>query len=247
MLCANENHFINGAVIRPTTASRSARRAAGAAALSLLDPRARRAGREATTVPVLPALAQRADAGLQPEDGARPGHSTPPGGGAGRRRRAAPAGASSSRQRFARGATSTTRTACWRCGPRPGGAARGADAAQAADRASSCAPTAERLYWFADTSSVRAFLDRARARAAEPPLALRLPRAPGEREPRWTHLLCGAVDVIGWRRRDAAPTRSSPGEIGALKARQEAAAECRRAACAGQVTPMPSSASPALN
>lgn len=55
----------------------------------------------------------------------------------------------------------------------------------------------ERLHRFADTSSVEAFLDELAARAEEKggALALKLPRAPGAREPRWTHLLCGAVDV----------------------------------------------------
>jgi uncharacterized protein YceH (UPF0502 family) len=55
----------------------------------------------------------------------------------------------------------------------------------------------ERLHRFADVSSVEAFLDELAARADDKggPLTLRLPRAPGAREPRWTHLLCGAVDV----------------------------------------------------
>ena len=68
----------------------------------------------------------------------------------------------------------------------------------------------ERLHRFADTSSVEAFLDELAARAAEKggPLALRLPRAPGAREPRWTHLLSGPVDVSMLPA--AAPTRSSP-------------------------------------
>jgi uncharacterized protein len=55
----------------------------------------------------------------------------------------------------------------------------------------------ERLHRFADVSSVEAFLEELAARTDDKggPLALRLPRAPGAREPRWTHLLCGAVDV----------------------------------------------------
>jgi hypothetical protein len=55
----------------------------------------------------------------------------------------------------------------------------------------------ERLHRFADVSSVEAFLEELGARTDDKggPLALRLPRAPGAREPRWTHLLCGAVDV----------------------------------------------------
>jgi uncharacterized protein YceH (UPF0502 family) len=47
----------------------------------------------------------------------------------------------------------------------------------------------ERLYKFADVSSVEAFLEE----LAERPAALTrmLPRAPGTRENRWAHLLCG--------------------------------------------------------
>lgn len=47
----------------------------------------------------------------------------------------------------------------------------------------------ERLYKFADISSVDAFLEELAAR----PVALTrmLPRAPGTRENRWAHLLCG--------------------------------------------------------
>ncbi|MCO5112478.1 MAG: YceH family protein [Burkholderiaceae bacterium] len=55
---------------------------------------------------------------------------------------------------------------------------------------------AERWYRFADISSVEAFLDELQERSAEKggPLAVLLPRAPGAREPRWAHLLCGPVD-----------------------------------------------------
>jgi uncharacterized protein YceH (UPF0502 family) len=55
----------------------------------------------------------------------------------------------------------------------------------------------DRLHRFADVSSVEAFLDELTSRAEEKggPLVLKLPRAPGAREARWTHLLCGAVDV----------------------------------------------------
>jgi uncharacterized protein YceH (UPF0502 family) len=47
----------------------------------------------------------------------------------------------------------------------------------------------ERLHRFADVSSVEGFLDELAAR--EPALARKLPRAPGAREARWAHLLCG--------------------------------------------------------
>lgn len=47
----------------------------------------------------------------------------------------------------------------------------------------------ERLHRFADISSVEAFLDEL---ATKPPPRVQLmPRAPGAREPRWAHLLCG--------------------------------------------------------
>ncbi|HRZ61802.1 MAG TPA: YceH family protein [Rubrivivax sp.] len=75
----------------------------------------------------------------------------------------------------------------------------------------------ERLYKFADISSVEGFLDELAAR--DPPLALRLPRAPGAREARWAHLLCGEVAADA----GAAPAGEagvSAGEIAALKAEQ---------------------------
>ena len=49
----------------------------------------------------------------------------------------------------------------------------------------------ERLHRFADTSSVEAFLDELAAK--EPPRVMTLPRAPGARESRWAHRLCGEV------------------------------------------------------
>jgi uncharacterized protein YceH (UPF0502 family) len=55
----------------------------------------------------------------------------------------------------------------------------------------------ERWYRFADISSVEAFLDELQSRTEERggPLVVQLPRAPGAREARWAHLLCGPVDV----------------------------------------------------
>jgi hypothetical protein len=47
----------------------------------------------------------------------------------------------------------------------------------------------ERLHRFADISSVEAFLAELAER--QPPLAVKLARAPGARESRWAHLLCG--------------------------------------------------------
>jgi uncharacterized protein YceH (UPF0502 family) len=56
---------------------------------------------------------------------------------------------------------------------------------------------AERWYRFADTSSVEAFLDELQERSEEKggPLVIKLDRAPGAREQRWAHLLCGPVDA----------------------------------------------------
>ena len=55
---------------------------------------------------------------------------------------------------------------------------------------------AERWYKFADISSVEGFLEELQDRAAEKggPLVVKLARAHGAREQRWSHLLCGAVD-----------------------------------------------------
>lgn len=50
-----------------------------------------------------------------------------------------------------------------------------------------------RLHGFADISSVEAFLDELAAN--EPPRVVKLARTPGERENRWTHLLCGEVSA----------------------------------------------------
>jgi uncharacterized protein YceH (UPF0502 family) len=47
----------------------------------------------------------------------------------------------------------------------------------------------ERLHRFVDVSSVEGFLEELAER--EPHRVIKLPRAPGEREPRWMHLLCG--------------------------------------------------------
>lgn len=52
---------------------------------------------------------------------------------------------------------------------------------------------AERIHKFADVSSVEGFLDELAER--DPPMARKLPRAPGAREQRWAHLLSGEPDV----------------------------------------------------
>ena len=76
----------------------------------------------------------------------------------------------------------------------------------------------ERLHRFADISAVEGFLDERAAR--EPPLVVKLARAPGAREPRWAQLLCGPVEPA------AAPPAGPPeeavalGEVAALRAEQ---------------------------
>jgi len=54
----------------------------------------------------------------------------------------------------------------------------------------------ERWYKFADISSVEGFLEELQDRSAEKggALVVKLARAPGAREQRWAHLLCGPVD-----------------------------------------------------
>jgi uncharacterized protein len=76
----------------------------------------------------------------------------------------------------------------------------------------------ERLHRFADISSVEAFLDEMVAK--EPPRVLRLARAPGAREARWAHLLCGEVVHVAHAasaHEDAAPSALSA--LSALEAR----------------------------
>jgi uncharacterized protein YceH (UPF0502 family) len=76
----------------------------------------------------------------------------------------------------------------------------------------------ERLHRFADISSVEGFLDELAAR--EPPRVVKLPRAPGSREARWAHRLCGDVDLAALR--PAAAAESGPDllmRIEALEAR----------------------------
>jgi uncharacterized protein len=55
----------------------------------------------------------------------------------------------------------------------------------------------ERWYKFSDISSVEGFLEELQDRPTEKGGALvqKLPRAPGAREQRWAHLLCGPIDL----------------------------------------------------
>ena len=79
---------------------------------------------------------------------------------------------------------------------------------------------AERLYRFADISSVEGFLEELAAK--DPPRVLKLPRAPGAREARWAHLLCGEAQLpaVGAVTADGGEASVSAGEIAALKAEQ---------------------------
>jgi uncharacterized protein YceH (UPF0502 family) len=72
----------------------------------------------------------------------------------------------------------------------------------------------ERWYRFADISSVEGFLDEMRDRPEERggALVVQLPRAPGSREARWAHLLCGPVDVSAFA--SAAPGQPMPADEG---------------------------------
>ena len=80
----------------------------------------------------------------------------------------------------------------------------------------------ERLHRFADTSSVEAFLDELATRADEKggPLVVKLPRAPGAREARWTHLLSGAVDISAMPVAASDDDFVATSELAALKAQQ---------------------------
>ena len=80
----------------------------------------------------------------------------------------------------------------------------------------------ERLHKFADVSSVEAFLDELAERSSEKggALALKLPRAPGAREPRWTQLMCGPVDTSTMPVAPAGEDFVAATEIAALKAQQ---------------------------
>src|SRR5690349_24190417 len=66
-----------------------------------------------------------------------------------------------------------------------------------AQTASELRANSERLHRFADLSAVEGFLDELATRSAEKggPLVVKLPRAPGSREARWAHLLCGMPEL----------------------------------------------------
>jgi uncharacterized protein YceH (UPF0502 family) len=80
------------------------------------------------------------------------------------------------------------------------------------------------LHRFADVSSVEAFLDELAARPEEKggPLALKLPRAPGAREPRWAQLMGGPIDVSAMPVASNTEEFVAAGELASLKAQQTA-------------------------
>ncbi len=91
----------------------------------------------------------------------------------------------------------------------------------------------ERWYPFADISSVEGFLDELQERSAEKggPLVVKLPRAPGAREQRWAHLLCGPVSVQS--NADAARVTPDGGDMAQRVARLEDEVTALRSAVSG--------------
>lgn len=82
----------------------------------------------------------------------------------------------------------------------------------------------ERWYKFADISSVEGFLEELQDRAQDKGgvLVIKLAKAPGAREQRWAHLLCGPVDesllTAGGQARAADGTPGTQARLDALEA-----------------------------
>ncbi|MFI4930569.1 MAG: YceH family protein [Burkholderiales bacterium] len=78
----------------------------------------------------------------------------------------------------------------------------------------------ERLHRFADISAVEGFLDELQSKT--PPWVRKMPRAPGAREARWVHLLCGEpvidVSVVPEPLKDDVLTAAE--QLAAIKAEQ---------------------------
>jgi uncharacterized protein len=74
----------------------------------------------------------------------------------------------------------------------------------------------DRMYRFADISSVEAFLEDMAARAVGG-LVVKLPRQPGSREHRWAQLLSGPVEAEAATRGPAEQEEPTMGEVAALK------------------------------
>jgi uncharacterized protein YceH (UPF0502 family) len=90
--------------------------------------------------------------------------------------------------------------------------------------ASELRANSERLHRFADVSAVEGFLDELAARAEDKggPLTIRLPRAPGAREPRWAHLMCGPIDIAALPVAADGDAIVPASELAAVKARLSA-------------------------
>ena len=79
----------------------------------------------------------------------------------------------------------------------------------------------ERWHKFLDIASVEGFLDELQNRPKEKggPLVALMPRAPGAREQRWAHLLCGPVDMTVPETQGSAGMPASATEFQALTER----------------------------
>ncbi len=75
----------------------------------------------------------------------------------------------------------------------------------------------ERLHHFADISAVEGFLHELAERGAGP-LVVELPRQPGTRETRWTHLLCGAPSAAAVVQPSAEGDVVTVSELAAMRA-----------------------------
>jgi uncharacterized protein YceH (UPF0502 family) len=82
----------------------------------------------------------------------------------------------------------------------------------------------DRLHRFADLSALEGFLDELAERSIEKggPLVVKLPRAPGAREPRWAHLLSGPIDVSAMPVAQDSVDFVATSEVAALKVQQAA-------------------------
>ncbi len=77
----------------------------------------------------------------------------------------------------------------------------------------------ERWYKFLDIASVEGFLEELQDRTDEKggPLVVKLPRAPGAREQRWAHLLCGPVDAAEFAAPVTGNSQALEGRVQALE------------------------------
>jgi uncharacterized protein YceH (UPF0502 family) len=88
----------------------------------------------------------------------------------------------------------------------------------------------ERWYKFGDISSVEGFLEELQDRSSEKggPLVIKLARAPGAREQRWAHLLCGPVDETQFAQSGSARTaEGSPTTLARIEQLEAEVAQLR--------------------